>query len=266
LEWYLWFDGREAYRLFDTGPSDLVPAPGYFGKSIRPTIYPSVTRNRFKVRLVAIERDGWPDKDDLAKDEFIIDLDKDPPPSTWTIVTKPVDKTDLQVRVSFDIPYLDYVDDPDLSSPEPQGVQDHSNYPYPWGEQLSVFQHWLGLGQRAVLSLRPERRVSERRYYSLSGPGRLRRYVETVYRFPTSDIGIANDTMSSLYVPRIGAGNYTVSLFEHDFADARFAGGKKVVFRSPGLYNLRDFGLDDRVSAVEVAHTRPDGLAPRPPR
>ena len=28
LEWYLWFEGRQALSLFDKGASDIVPAPG----------------------------------------------------------------------------------------------------------------------------------------------------------------------------------------------------------------------------------------------
>ena len=61
LEWYLWFEGRQAFSLFDKGASDIVPAPGYFTDSrnpgahpVRPTIYPLVVNNRFKVRLVAL--------------------------------------------------------------------------------------------------------------------------------------------------------------------------------------------------------------------
>ena len=60
-------------------------------------IYPLVVNNRFKVRLVALERDS-PDPDDTANGEFYIDLDtKYPPVSDWRIVAADPRNTDLNL-------------------------------------------------------------------------------------------------------------------------------------------------------------------------
>jgi hypothetical protein len=84
-----------------------------------------------------------------------------------------------------------------------------------------------------------------------------RRMVQDVYRFNVNQLGVANDTISSVYVPKLNAGHVTVTLYEHDFSDGRFAQGGKKSFGSVGLFNLRDTGFDDRVSSAEVIHTYP---------
>lgn len=265
LEWYLWFEGREAFRLFDNGPSDLIPAHGYFGDQIQPMIHPRVVNNRFKVRLVAIERDGpqWLDPDDRAKDDLWIDLDQVGPYSTWTVVAKGSD-TDLNVQVSFDIVSLEYVNAPEIPTPGDPGIQDTTNFPFPWYGEIKVFEHDLGLGRQARLNLSDNRRVSRRELWTMpmgnqgpGSPGVLKRSVQDTYRFGVADIGIANDTMSSLYVPRLATGRYSVTVYNHDFSDPRFAAGGKRTLGSPGLYRLSDFGLGDQVSSVEVVHTYP---------
>ena len=274
LEWYLWFEGRQAFSLFDTGPSDLVPAFGHFKDTrsnidtYQPTIYPLVVNNRFKVRLVAIERDGpqWLDPDDRAKGEFYIDLDVNYPVSDWRIIAADPRKTDLNVEASFRIHWLEYVVTDEIPEQGPPTIMDTSNFPYPWGAQVMVFEHWLGLGSHAALQLVDGNRASRREYWSISGgvnnPGQLKRMVQDVYRFDVNRLGIANDIMSSLYVPRLNAGNVAVTLYQHAFSDSRFAQGGKKRFGSVGLYNLSDHGFDDRASAVEVVHTYPKRTSP----
>lgn len=269
LEWYLWFEGRLAYSLFDRGPGDLVPLPGAFRDTrtgrleTRPTIYPLVVGNRFKVRLVAIERDGpqWLDPDDKAKGEFFIDMDRDPPVSTWRIIAADPRNTDLNIEASFKINWLEYVDTDEIVDPGPPRIIDQANYPYPWGNEVMVFEHWLGLGQKAALKLTGDNRFSRREFLTFTGPpgrpGQLKRMVQDVYRFGTARIGVPNDTISSVYVPRKTPGNVSVTLYQHDFNDSRFAAGAKKQFGSVGLYNLSEFGFDDRVSSVEVTHTYP---------
>jgi hypothetical protein len=268
LEWYLWFEGREAYRLFDYGPSDLIPAHGYFGDQIQPMIYPRVVNNRFKVRLVAIERDGpqWLDPDDRAKDEFTIDLDQVGPYSTWTIVAKGPN-TDLNVQVSFDILSVAYVNAPEIPKPGDPGIDDTTNFPFPWHSEIKVFEHDHGLGRQSRLDLTANQRVSRRELWAMpfGSPGTLKRSVQDTYRFGVADIGIANDTMSSLYLPKLANGRYSITVYNHDFGDARFAQSEKRTLSSPGLYKLSDFGLGDRVSAVEVVHTYPKTSPSRPP-
>jgi len=147
LEWYLWFDGRQAFSLFDTGPSDLIPLYGHFRDTrtgvdtYQPKIYPLVVNNSFKVRLVAIERDGpqWLDPDDTAKGEFTIDMDKDPPLSQWRIIAADPRKTDLNVEASFQIDWLDYVETDEIPDNSEPAIADRSNYPFPWGAQVMVF-------------------------------------------------------------------------------------------------------------------------------
>ena len=268
LEWYLWFEGREAFRLFDKGPSDLIPAHGYFGDQIQPMIYPRVVNNRFKVRLVAIERDGPQrlDPDDRAKDDLWIDLDQVGPYSTWTIVAKGSD-TDLNVQVSFDIVSLEYVNAPEIPAPGDPSIEDTTNFPFPWGGEIKVFEHDLGLGRQARLDLADGRRVSRRDLWTIvpGNPGMLKQSTQDIYRFGVADIGITNDTMSSLYLPKPAKGRYSITVYDHDFSDPRFAQGAKRTLSSPGLYKLSDFGLGDRVSSVEVVHTYPKTKPPRPP-
>ncbi|ESW77235.1 hypothetical protein X773_24085 [Mesorhizobium sp. LSJC285A00] len=163
LEWYLWFEGRQAFSLFDKGDSDVVPQTGYFTDSrnpgaypVRPMIYPLVVNNRFKVRLVAMERDGPQkmDPDDTAKGEFYIDLHtKYPPVSDWRIIAADPRSTDLNVEASFQLQWLDYVDTAEVAEDGPPRIIDKSNYPYPWGANVMVFEHWLGLGRKAPLKL-----------------------------------------------------------------------------------------------------------------
>ncbi len=263
LEWYLWFDGRQAFSLFDKGPSDVVPLPGNFNddahpgvSATRPMIYPLVVNNRFKVRLVAIERDS-PDPDDTAKGEFYIDLDtKYPPVSDWRIIAADPRNTDLNVEASFQLQWLDYVDTSEIPDEGPPRIIDKSNYPYPWGANVMVFEHWLGLGRKAPLKLIDQNRASRREYWMINGNA-ARRMVQDVYRFNVNQLGVANDTISSVYVPKLNAGHVTVTLYEHDFSDGRFAQGAKKSFGSVGLFNLRDTGFDDRVSSAEVIHTYP---------
>jgi hypothetical protein len=264
LEWYLWFEGREAYRLFDKGPSDVVPLPGYFEGDYYPIIHPRVVNNRFKVRLVAIERDGpqWLDPDDRAKGEFHIDLDEHGPYTTWSVVAADPDNTDLDVQVWFDILNVDYVDAPEIVSNDPPGIEDRLNWPYPWGNDVVVFEHERGLGRRSPLRLTDDRRVSRKEIWSTTGnPGMLKKSVQDIYRFGVGQLGIANDTMSSIFVPKPAAGRLSVTVHDHDFGDPRFAGGSKRAITRSGLYRLGDFGLNDRVSAVEIVHTYPK---PRP--
>ncbi|GLK78082.1 hypothetical protein GCM10008171_33360 [Methylopila jiangsuensis] len=269
LEWYLWFEGRLAYSLFDYGPSDVVPLPGYFRDTrtnqmaIRPMIYPLVVANRFKVRLVAIERDGpqWLDPDDTAKGEFVIDMDKDPPLSTWRIIAADPRNTDLNVEASFEIKWLDYVVTDEIKTDDPPAIVDTGNHPYPWGAAVVAFEHWLGLGRRADFRFTDQNRASRREYWMFTGgpgrPGMAKRMVQDVYRFGVNQIGLPNDVISSLFVPKMQTGTVTVTLYEHDFGDARFAQGAKTYFGTPGLYNLRERGFDDRASAVEISHTYP---------
>ncbi|MER9002079.1 MULTISPECIES: hypothetical protein [unclassified Mesorhizobium] len=157
------FEGRQAFSLFDKGDSDVVPQTGYFTDSrnlgahpIRPMIYPLVVNNRFKVRLVAMERDGPQkmDPDDTAKGEFYIDLHtKYPPVSDWRIIAADPRSTDLNVEASFQLQWLDYVDTAEVAEDGPPRIIDKSNYPYPWGANVMVFEHWLGLGRKAPLKL-----------------------------------------------------------------------------------------------------------------
>jgi len=111
-----------------------------------------------------------------------------------------------------------------------------------------------------------QNRASHREYWMVTGGpgklGQLRRMVEDVYRVGVGQLGIANDVMSSFYLPKVQSGNLTVTLYEHDFNDSRFAQGTRKTFSAPGLYNLADYGFDDRVSAVEIAHVHPKPNAP----
>lgn len=266
LEWYLWFEGRQAFSLFDKGASDIVPAPGYFtdsrnpgAHSVHPMIYPLVVNNRFEVRLVALERDS-PDPDDNAKAGFYIDLDtKYPPVSDWRIVASDPRNSDLNVEASFQLQWLDYVDTNEIPDTGVRRIVDKSNYPYPWGANVMVFEHWLGLGRKAALKLDDQNRASRREYWMINGNA-ARRMVQDVYRFNVNQLGVANDTISSVYVPKLNDGHVTVALYEHDFSDSRFAQGAKKSFGSVGLFNLRDTGFDDRVSSAEVIHTYPKAI------
>lgn len=260
LEWYLWFEGREAYRLFDKGLGDVVPLQGYFGGDVEPTIYPRVVNNRFKVRLVAIERDGpqWIDPDDRAKGEFFIDLDEHGPYTTWSIIAADPQHTDLNVQVWFDIVDVDYVDAPEITNNDPPRIQDTLNFPFPWGGSVTVFEHDLGLGKKAALRFVDGTRASRRELWSTAGDPRvLRKSVQDVYRFNANGLGIPNDTMSSIFVPKLSSGRISVTVYDHDFADPRFATGGKRSYSRQGLYSLRKYGLEDRASAVEIVHTYP---------
>ena len=263
LEWYLWFEGRQAFSLFDKGAGDIFPAPGYFADSrdpaaypIRPMIYPLVVNDRFKVELVGIERDA-PNPDETVRGEFYIDLDtKYPPVSDWRIIATDPRNPDLNVEASFQLQWLDYVDTNEIAEDGPPRIADKSNYPYPWGANVMVFEHWLGLGRKAALKLVDQNRASRREYWMINGNA-ARRMVQDVYRFDVNQLGIADDTISSVYVPKLNSGHVTVTLYEHNFSDRRFALGSKKSFGSVGLANLRDSGFDDRASSAEVIHTYP---------
>jgi hypothetical protein len=260
LEWYLWFEGREAHRLIDEGPSDVVPLPGYFDGEIYPIITPKVVNNRFKVRLVAIERDGpqWADPDDRAKGEITIDMDQHGPYTTWSVIAADPRETDLNVQVWFDIVGLEYVDAPEITNNDPPSIQDRLNWPFPWGSVITLFEHDLGVGRKSALRLTDDKRVSRRELWSMMGnAGTIKKSVQDVYRFNVGALGISNDTLSSMYVPKVNQGRVLVTVYDHDFSDPRFATGGKRTFSAAGLYSLGKFGMEDQISSVEVVHTYP---------
>jgi len=259
LEWYLWFEGREAYRLFDKGPSDLLPAPGYFGRDgLRPMIHPCVVNNKFKVRLVAIERDGpqWLDPDDRANGEITIDMDKFGPYTTWSVIAADPQRTDLNVQVWFDIKGLEYVNAPEIPKEGLPTIDNTTNSPYPWDDSVHVFEHEMGLGKNSSLRLTSDKLISRREMliFTRQGP---RTNIQETYRFNVASLGIPNDTMSSIFVPKQTAGRLNVTLYNHDFGDPRFGQSQNVTLSRWGLQNLGRYGMDDRVSSVEVVKTYP---------
>lgn len=258
LDLYLWIEGRLAHHLNHKGAEHIKPVGGFGTDGT--LIFATVTKNRFKVKLVAIERDGpqWLDPDDVAKGEFHIDLDGDPPTSYWTIVAQDPRNTDLKVELKFEIEYLEYVIDNEVQpDPIPEGevapIEDTSNYPYPWGNSVMLFQHWLGLGARVRVVLPPDRlvRTMKIRRKNLR-TGDISTTVIETYRFARHQIGLADDSISSVYIPSARRTHYTVTLFEDDFS------GRKVQLRTTGLHNMQEFGFNDTASSMEVTRSYPE--------
>lgn len=247
LELYLDFDGRRAFNFAKKSTSQhLVPTTFY--NHYGPTIFPIVSGNRFKVRLNAIERDS-PDPDDRASGTIEIDLDRTPPVGTYSVIAAGRD-TDLRMEVSFRILLLDYemFDD---GRPGVPTIQDQTNWPYPW-QDIRLFQHWLGLGQSVAVPVREANKISERVFWMWNFPnGPARKSIQRVYRYEVTELGMAHDVVSSIFVPR----NTTVILHEHQAHDSRFnaAAGRRI--GSFGLHNLNDIGWNDKLSTIDVLTT-----------
>jgi hypothetical protein len=248
LKLFLDFEGREAFRFERNSPHQHLVPTGFVENSYYdPIIFPVVTSNRFKVRLRAIEEDDI-DPDDRASGTIEIDLDRDPPESSWSIIAA-ARGTDLKMQVWFRILTLDYVNFSD-GQPHP-GIDDPTNWPFPWSD-IRLFQHRLGLGHNVGVPWRAGNMVSERTFWSWRFPnGPARKSIQRVYRYEVTELGMAHDVVSSIFLPR----NRTVILHEHGPGDSRFDPSKGKRLSTFGLHNLADIGWNDQLSTIDMLTT-----------
>lgn len=248
LELYVDFGGKQAFSFERRSTHQHLVPTGFVENSYyNPVIYPVVTANKFKVRLRAIERDS-PDADDRASGTIEIDLDKEPPHSSWSIIAA-ANGTDLKMQVWFNILTLDYVNFDD-GRPE-TAIQNQDNWPYPWND-IRLFEHWLGLGHNVGVPWRAGNIISERAYWMMQWPsGPARKYIQRVYRYEITELGMAHDVVSSIFLPR----NTTVVLHEHGPNDSRFDPAKGRRLASFGLHNLNDIGWNDKLSTIDLITT-----------
>ncbi|MDQ0390238.1 hypothetical protein [Labrys monachus] len=254
LELYLWVDGRRTYQVFDYGASDVLAQGGLPGG-----VPADIREPRFRIRLVAIERDGWPDATGGAGGEITIELDRDPPVSTWTIVADGAGG-DRPVEITFAVEYLTYLATPDHPGPDPHPIDDKARSDA-GDRDARVFEHWLGLGRSSRLWPDPARKYHEQVWFivPLDGEGRRGKQIVTTYRYRAEAIGLDHGRMGSVYVPR----NTQIVLHQHDFAHPDFAAGKSLRLGHPGLHNLNETRWDDRIGAIELITTHFVAAAPR---
>lgn len=178
LELYLWVDGRRTYQVFDYGASDVLAQGGLPGG-----VPADIREPRFRIRLVAIERDGWPDATGGAGGEITIELDRDPPVSTWTIVADGAGG-DRPVEITFAVEYLTYLATPDHPGPDPHPIDDKARSDA-GDRDARVFEHWLGLGRSSRLWPDPARKYHEQVWFivPLDGEGRRGKQIVTTYRY-----------------------------------------------------------------------------------
>lgn len=249
LKLYLDFQGRQAFDFNRKSThKHLVPTGFRENSWAEPMVFPVVTANKFPVRLRAIEKDGPFDPDDRAAGTIEIDLDRDPPHSTWSIIAG-ADDTDLRMQVWFKILTLEYVNFDDGRSVNT--IQDSANWPYPWND-IRLFEHQLGLGQSVSVPRREGNVISERPFWSWKFPnGPMRKSVQRIYRYEVTELGMPHDVVSSIFLPR----NSTVILHEHQAHDSRFDPAKGHRLATFGLHNLRDIGWDDKLSTIDLLTT-----------
>lgn len=249
LNLYLDFQGRNAFSFEQKGDTPHLVRTGFRENSYyNPIVCPLVTENKFKVKLRAIERDGPFDGDDRAAKTIEIDLDRDPPHSTWSM-TASADGTDLKIQVWFNILTLEYTryDDGKPTTT----IQDQRNWPFPWND-IRLFQHQLGLGHNVTVPLRPQNIISERPFWIWQMPnGPARKSLQRVYRYEVTELGIPHDTVSSIFLPH----KTSVILHEHQAHDSRFDPAKGHRLGTFGLHNLREIGWDDQLSTIDVMTT-----------
>lgn len=253
LELYLDFGGIQFFSFKRQSTNQFLQPEGFVENSwAEPMIYPIVFKNKFKVRLRAVERDS-PDPDDHASGTIEIDLDKEPPHSSWSVIAHPPRGKDLKMQVWFDIVWIDYLVTND--GHPPSGIQNTDNHPYP-RDGLRLFEHGFGLGRSVPVPIREQNKLREFGYSYTGEDGRKKSSTYKLYRYVVTELGMAHDVVSSIYVPP----KATVILHEHAPNDSRFDESKGKSLRSKGLYNMSDLKFDNMLSTIDVGITynRPD--------
>jgi hypothetical protein len=189
------------------------------------------SKTHFKLRLDVHEQDDWPEKNDFSRAEIGVDIEKDWGVSRWNIRAISANKK-LDCTLSLDIAVVS---------------------PVPTPTVVTGYEHIDTRGVSTSLMTDGIRSVTVEN----------NRVVHT-YKFNFFNGQIANDAMSSIYVP---SGDYRITLFEHIPQDPNFAVGGKLElpyspFASARIINLprhsysnTNRNCNDSVSYIEIKHT-----------
>lgn len=188
------------------------------------------TKTNFKLRLDIHEEDDWPEANDFARAEISVDIEKDWGSSNW-IIRAISNNGNLDCTLTFNLRVLSPAPAPDV---------------------VTGYEHIDSRGIATNLMTDAIRSITIEN----------NKFIHT-YKFNFFNGQIANDAMSSIYVP---SGDFQITLFEHTPNDPNFASGGKLQlpyspFSSSSIINLprfnysnKNLNCNDSVSYIEIKH------------